>query len=236
MKLSVTTCYVLAWRSFSKWWISLCLISGIIVVFQIIPRVVVRTDVNELSTTAHRFMTALSQNDLRTLEEIFPELVAQTGRLMRKLIRFGFYVVPLVALFSVALLMYANRAVKNRQEPTTPLSSLLYIALVHVVLAIAKLLAVFFFVLPGVYLYIKLLFVSLIMLEERRGARVAIQESWQMTRGNFWELLLLVLMNAGVQLLALPTVIGEIPATGFVNTARAAAFRMIREEGSYAEA
>ena len=200
MKLSVTTCYVLAWRSFSKWWISLCLISGIIVVFQIIPRVVVRTDVNELSTTAHRFMTALSQNDLRTLEEIFPELVAQTGRLMRKLIRFGFYVVPLVALFSVALLMYANRAVKNRQEPTTPLSSLLYIALVHVVLAIAKLLAVFFFVLPGVYLYIKLLFVSLIMLEERRGARVAIQESWQMTRGNFWELLLLVLMNAGVQL------------------------------------
>ncbi len=77
---------------------------------------------------------------------------------------------------------------------------------------------------------------SLIMLEEGAGARVPIKQSWQMTRGNFWELFLLVLMNTGIQLLALPTVIGEIPATGFVNTARAAAFRMILEEGNCAQA
>ncbi|MBU4128553.1 hypothetical protein KJ582_00365, partial [bacterium] len=58
--------------------------------------------------------------------------------------------------------------------------------------------------------------------------------SWQMTRGNFWELFLIVVINTGIQFLSLPTVIGTIPVTGFVNTARAAAFRMIWEEGNYA--
>lgn len=231
MKLSVITCYALAWRSFSKWWISLCLLSGVIVVFQIAPRVLVRSDMSELRTTTTRFVIALSQSDLGKLEEMSAELAAQTGMLMRKLIRLGLYAFPLIALFTIALLMYANRAVKNRQEPNRPFFFLLYIALVHVVLAVGKLLALFFFVVPGIYLYIKLLFVSLVMLEEGSGALAAIRKSWRMTRGNFWELLLLVLMNAGVQLLVLPTVIGEIPATGFVNTARAAAFRMLLEEG-----
>jgi len=69
--------------------------------------------------------------------------------------------------------------------------------------------------------------------EKRRAGRNKI--SWQMTNGNFWKLFLIVLMNTGSQLLALPTIIGAIPVTGFVNTARAAAFRMIWEEGSYAE-
>jgi hypothetical protein len=236
MKLSIVACYALAWKSFSKWWISLCLISGGIFVFQIIPQVVVRPEVNELNATAQQLAGALLQNDMNALEEIVPRLAGQTGMLMRKTLRFGVYVFPLVALLTVALLMYANRAVKNRKEPNTPLLTLSYIALVHVVLAVGKLLAFFFFVLPGVYLYIKLLFVSLVMLEEKKSARAAIQQSWRLTRGNFWELLLLVLMNTGVQLLVLPTVIGEIPATGFVNTARAAAYRMIREEDHPAEA
>ncbi|MFC1451805.1 hypothetical protein ACFLSJ_00500 [Verrucomicrobiota bacterium] len=236
MKLSLTACYALAWRSFSKWWIPLCLISGIIIVFQIIPRVLVRSDMDDLSTTAREIVTAFSENDLQALEEMSAKMVAQTGTLMRKLITFGFCVFPFVALFTIALLMYANRAVKDRQEPNRPVSSVVYIALVHVVLAIGKLLAFLFFLFPGVYLYVRLLFVSLIMLEEKRGAGAAIKQSWQMTRGNFWILFLLVLVNTGIQLLLLPTVIGEIPATGFVNTARAAAFRMILEEGNYAKA
>ena len=132
--------------------------------------------------------------------------------------------------------MYANWAVKNRREKRRPLPTLIYIAIVHVILAIAKMLAFFFFFIPGAYLYIKLLFVSLIMLEEKKGAREAIQMSWQMTEGNFWKLFLLVVVNSGIQMLAMPTIIGEIPATGFANTARAAAFRMLREKGNDAEA
>ena len=235
MKLSVARCYALAWRSFAKWWIPLCLISSMIIVFQIAPRILVRSDVNQLKITVSSLVTAISENDLKKLEEISPKAVLQTAILMRRLLRFVAYIFPLVALLTVILLMYANRAVKSRQEAPRPLSSLAYIALVHVLLALGKAAAFLLFFFPGVYLYIRLLFVSLIMLEERKGARAAIGMSWHMTRGNFWELLLLVLMNAAVQILALPTVVGEIPATGFVNTVRAAAFRMLLERGNGAE-
>ena len=234
MKFNIIGCYALAWRSFSKWWIPLCLISGIIVVFQIVPRILTRADMNEFRITAGSFITAVSENDLDKLEQMSPKMAEQTGILISKLVRLGMYVFPLIAFLTVILLMYANWAVKNTHERRKRVSTLVYIAFVHVVLAVGKLLAFCFCFFPGVYLYIKLLFVSLIMLEEKKGARAAIKISWQMTNGNFWKLFLIVLVNTGSQLLALPTIIGAIPVTGFVNTARAAAFRMIWEEGRYA--
>jgi uncharacterized membrane protein len=235
MKLSVIGCYALAWRSFSKWWMPICVISGIMVVLQVIPRIVVRADMTELGTTARSLVTAVLEDDHAVLEKISLKVTAQTGILMRRFTTYGLCLFPLVALLTVILLMYANWAVRNRQEERRSVFTLAYIASVHVMLAIAKLLAFLFFFLPGAYLYIKLLFVSLIMLEEKKGAGAAMRISWQMTRGNFWRLFLLVLMNTGIQLLALPTIIGEVPATGFANTARAAAFRMIWEESDYAE-
>lgn len=235
MKLSVIGCYGLAWRSFAKWWIPLCLISGIIVVFQVVPRMRLRADVNELRTTTRSFVTAVLENDQVELEKISSTMAAQTGVVMRKRTISALCLFPFVALLTVVLLMYANWAVKNKRGERQSLFTLVYVALVHVTLAIAKLLAFFLFFIPGAYLYIKLVFVSLIMLEEKKTASAAMRISWQMTRGNFWKLFLLVLGNTALQLLFLPTIIGEIPVTGFANTARATAFRMIWEEGDYAE-
>jgi len=149
MKLNVIRCYALAWKSFSKWWIPLCLISGIIFLFEIVPRIVVRADVNELKITARSSLTAVLENDPAKLAEILPKVRARTTRLMRKLTRFGLYAFPFIALFTIILLMYANWAVKNRQETRRPLTTLIYIALVHVMLAIGKLLAFFFFSFPA---------------------------------------------------------------------------------------
>ena len=230
MKLNVAECYALAWRSFSKWWIPLCLISGVIFVFEIIPRILVRAEVNELTIQSRGVITAVLENDLDKVEEILPQITARAGLLIGKLVRLGLYVFPLIALFTIILLMYANRAVKDSRGLTKSFLFIVYVAVVHVVLAISKLLAFFFFFVPGVYVYIKLVFVSLIMLEERTGAWTAVRRSWLMTRGNFWELFLLILMNIGIQFLGVLTVLGAIPATGFANTARAAAFRMIWEE------
>jgi len=56
----------------------------------------------------------------------------------------------------------------------------------------------------------------------------AIRRSWVMTQGNFWNLLALFIINATCQFMAAPTVIGLIPVTGFVNTARAAAYQMLK--------
>ena len=58
MTLSVIGCYALAWRSFSKWWIPLCVISGLVVIFQIAPRVLVKSDLDSFETTTQRLVSA----------------------------------------------------------------------------------------------------------------------------------------------------------------------------------
>ena len=229
MKLSVAACYALAWRSFSKWWIPLCLISGGLTVFQFGPRILLHSDVKKLQATASTFMAAAMRNDVDDMPRISAEISAQAFLLAREFAKFTLYLLPLVALLTVILLMVANRAVGSRHGKGRSPGAVAYIALVHVVLVFVKLGAFLFLIVPGVYVYIKLLFVSLVMLEDNRGALAAVKASWRMTRGNFWRLFLLILMNTGLQVLATVTVVGLIPATGFANTARAAAFRMIRE-------
>lgn len=230
MKINLPDCYALAWRSFSRRWIPLCLISGVIFIFQVIPQILVRPDMNEFRFIARRLLTAVMQKDKNNLEMLLPEAVMQLTGLAHKLVRFALYTFPFVALFTIILLLHANRAVKNKEETKRPFPLLLYISFMHVIEAVVKLSAFCFFILPGVYLYIKLLFVSLIMLEGNKGYWAAVKTSWKMTRGNFRELFLLVLINTGIQLLALPTIIGTIPATGFANTSRAAAFRILWEK------
>ena len=81
---------------------------------------------------------------------------------------------------------------------------------------------------PGVYLYVKLFFVPLVMLDQGLGARAAVWESFAMSRGNFWRLTGLIAINLAIQAASLITVIGIVPATGFVNTARACAYQSLR--------
>ena len=100
MKLSVISCYALAWRSFSKWWMPICVISGIMVVLQVIPRIVVRADMTELEITARRLVTAVLEDDHVALEKIAPKVAAQTGLLTRRFTTYGLCLFPLVALLT----------------------------------------------------------------------------------------------------------------------------------------
>lgn len=229
MKLKVADCYSLAWRSFSKWWIPLCLISGFVVVFQIAPRFLVNADLKEFSTSSLLFLNAAVEANDAEILRMAPEVSEQSQALLKKLGACGLVIFPSVAFLTIILLMNANWAVKDKRGERRPVFDLAYIAFVHVLMAICKLMA-FLILLPlGAYVYIKLLFVSLIMLEEKKGATDAMRISWQMTDGNFWRLFLLMFMNTVIQTVAMPTIIGAIPATGFANTARAAAFRMLRD-------
>jgi hypothetical protein len=45
---SLKECYAVAWRAFKKWWIPLCLISGFILTFEIIPRIMTTAETAEL--------------------------------------------------------------------------------------------------------------------------------------------------------------------------------------------
>lgn len=231
-KLSVTDCYALAWRSFSKWWIPLCLISGVLLVCQVVPRIVTRTETSGLKASVREVIAAVQAGDIDTVARLSERVSSQAFAMVQRVLALATYALPAVALVTVVLLMVANWAVRDERGKRPPAARLVIIAVVHVVLAVVKAL-VFVIMFPlGVYIYIKLLFVSLIMLEEKSRAVDAIRASWRMTEGHFWRLLLLVLMNIGLQVLALPTVIGEIPVTGFANTARAAAYRMLKQQST----
>ncbi len=192
-----------------------------------------RADLNEYTKTTTALVNAISEGDAYRIQELSPVIAAQADIFLKKLARFILIFFPFIALFTVVLLMYANWAVKNKKDNKRPFHILAYIAFVHVILALIKIFAFFLLIIPGVYLYIKLLFVSLVMLEEGKGVIGAIKGSWRMTRGHFWKLLWLVSLNSTIQLISMPTVIGVIPSTGFTNTARAAAFRMLLERNDY---
>ncbi len=229
MQLSIMKCYALAWRSFAKWWIPLCLISGALFVFQFLPQLMASAEMNELGGAAKALQMAVNQQNPDKIAEALAQMVNQAYALTHKFATYSLYLFPLVALFTVILLMYANRAVRDTREKRRSWAAVIYIAIVHTAMAAIKMAALVLFIVPGVYLYIKLLFVSLVMLDQNKGPFEAIAISWRMTTGNFWKLLLLMLMNGTLQVLVMPTIIGEIPVTGFANTARAAAFSMLQE-------
>ena len=200
-----------------------------IFILQIAPRILARDEVRALSHTAMSLVRATLDGDAREAEELVQTASAQGADTLRKLIRVSLYVFPFVALLTVILLMVANRDVKDRQSERRSPPFVAYIALCHVAIAVVKLTAFLFCVVPGVYLYVKLFFVSLVMIERRAGVQEAIRMSWRMTDGHFWPVFAVVLLNTAIQTASAITILGVIPATGFANTARAAAFRMLLE-------
>lgn len=223
----IRACYKLAWTSFSKWWIPLTVISFFIVFFQILPQILSMGEMSSFKEDVINIFIAMFNSDADALETLSASIVERSQNLSMSMMKMGTVLFPLTALFSIVLIMQANLAVKDTNKRERNILELIYISFVHVVLAVVKLVAFFFFIIPGVFLYIKLLFVSLVMLEEKKSVWEAIAKSWKLTEGNFWSLLVLVVLNTTVQSAVVPTIIGAIPATAFVNTARASAYRQL---------
>jgi hypothetical protein len=230
--LSLKTCYALAWKSFRKWWIPLCLISGFIFIFELIPRLVLYPEMVELKQTlfenAPQMVSAANSGELEEFNALILEINEQVLSYWIKLVKWVAILFPFGAILTIVLLMRANMAVKDQRERNS-IGRTLYIVMVHVLLAVIKISAFVFCILPGFYIYVRLFFVPLILLEEKETGLVeALTKSWVMTRGNFWTLSGVVSINIACQVAAAPTIIGMIPVTGFVNTARAAAYQMLK--------
>jgi hypothetical protein len=227
--LSLKACYTKAWKSFAKWWIPICLLSGVLMVFQIGPKQLAKVESAAMAQTLSRVLEAFQQNDLEQLEDLVIELNETAWVYAKKMMAFMLYAAPIVAIFSILLLCASMMAVKDQRKHYSPWR-VIVIAFVNLALAFIKVLLIFLLFPLGYYIYIKLFFVSLLMLEEGKSPSVAIQESWNMTRGNFWPLIGMVAINGLLQLAMVPTLVGLIPATGFSTTARAAAFTLLRSK------
>jgi hypothetical protein len=128
---------------------------------------------------------------------------------------------------TVVLLFFAITAVEDRPVRRRKVWFVLYAAAAHTLMAVVKIMAFMVFIIPGIYLYVKLFFVPLIMLEHEKGLLESIKLSFLMTKGSFWHVLAVVIGNSLVQLSLGFSIIGLVPATAFAHTARAAAFHML---------
>ncbi len=226
-RLSLKTCYTKAWKAFAKWWIPICLIASVLMVFQLGPKQLAKAESSAVGQILEQIVAAFEQNDLDRIEDLVAELNETTWAYAEKVMLFALYALPFAALLSILLLSTSVMAVKN-QRTRYPPGRIVVIALVNMVIAFAKLLLIFLLFPLGFFLYIKLYFVTLLMLEEALSPGKAIEKSWKMTSGNFWPLFGMAAINGTLQLAMAPTLIGLVPAIGFANTSRAAAYSILR--------
>ena len=227
-RLSLKACYTQAWKAFAKWWIPICLLAGVLIVFQLGPQQLAKAESSALSQTIEQIVWAFEQNDLEQVETLVIEFEESTWIYAGKVMAFMLYALPFAAILSILLLCISIMAVKNHRT-RYPLRRILLIAAVNLVLAVIKMLLLFLFLPLGFFIYIKLYFVSLLMLEEDYSPSKALQESWHMTTGNFGPLFGMVAINGALQLALTPTLVGLVPATGFATTARAAAYSSLHK-------
>jgi len=173
-------------------------------------------------------MASVADGDLIHAETQLIELNGMMEAYVRKLAMFTLYAAPFVALLGVFLICASLMAVKNRRKSYS-MKHVVGVSLFHMCVAFGKVLLLFLFLPLGIYVYVKLYFASLLMLEEEHPPVNAIKESWSMTHGHFWSLFGMNAINGCLLLALAPTVIGIVPATGFANTARSAAFTLLRE-------
>jgi hypothetical protein len=226
-EFSIKACYAKAWKSFAKWWIPICLLAAALMAFQLGPRQLAKAESTAMSQTLTKVLDAFEQNDFDQMEELAIELNEAAMAYAKKLMTVMLYAAPVVTILSILLLCTSMMAVKNQRTRYSP-GSVIFVAFVNFIVAFVKVLLIFLFFPLGFYIYIKLFFVSLLMLEEQQRPMEAIRESWKLTAGHFWPLFGMVAINGTLQFAMVPTIIGLIPASGFANTARAAAFTMLR--------
>ena len=225
--LSLKPCYSKAWKSFAKWWIPICLVSGGLMVFNLIPKQLAKAESSAVSQSIAEIMAATGQNDPNQVEMLATQLIETMTAYASKLLILSLYAAPFAALLTVLLYCIALMAVKDRRTRYSP-KNIAVVTLFQFAIAFVKILLLFLLLPLGVFIYVKLFFVSLLMLEDGKTPAAAIRESWNMTAGNFGPLLGMIAINSTLQMALIPTVLGVIPATGFANTARAAAFSMLR--------
>ena len=224
--LSLRQCYSVAGASFAKWWIPICLLSATLMGVELVPKQLAKVEMAALSQTVHHAVDGFQQGDPAQLEALSLELTEALSAFAQKMLIFSLYAAPFLAILGVLLICTSLMAVKNQRKKYS-IRRVVAVAGVHLALALIKVLLIFLLPPVGLFVYVKLSFVSLLMLEKNDAPREAIKQSWAMTRGNVGALFGMVLINGTIQLAMIPTIVGLIPATGFTNTARSAAFLLL---------
>lgn len=242
-KVSIAAAFKEAWKGFKGWWIPLCIASSILLFSQSwlpkyamkkIPELKVFEEYNKEWRKYHYLLDhkcpPLEAQDyffsqIKRISSKASTKQAFTGLTIKMTILFG-VVLLLFSILNVVIILMSKFSVSDKKEsikenakkPVTLTPS-------YLLLTIIKLAAFAFFIIPGIYLYIKLYFTGFIITEESANPFTAMKKSWQLTNGIFWPTFLIFVITLIIDLISALTIIGFIPGTSFKYTLRAALYK-----------
>ena len=141
-----------------------------------------------------------------------------------------FIVASVLNIFMVIIAKASVQKNKSDVSLKKDFSHSFVLGLSYALLAIIKIAPFFLCILPGVYLYVRLFYTCFIITEESANPLAAIPKSWRMTRGNFFPVFLIFLVQLMVLLFSIVTIIGFIPGNSFNYTLRAASYKQLKGE------
>jgi hypothetical protein len=244
-KVSIAAAFKEAWKGFKGWWIPLCIASAILLFSQSwLPKYIWR-QIPELKIFAEYKQEWKNYNLL--LDAKYPPVAARKfflervkrisvrpatkqafQRIALKLFLFFGGVILLVSVLNVIIILMARFAVSGKKENfKAHAAKPLTLSPSYLLLTIVKLAAFCFFIIPGIFIYVKLYFTGFIITEKSADPFSAMAESWKLTKGIFWPTLVIFLITLLIDLLSIVTVIGFIPGNSFKYTLRASLYKQV---------
>jgi len=247
IQLNINKAFQEAWGGFKGWWIPLCIISTIILFSQSwLPKWLLSNELSKFEPyheAYQEFKSEIIKSPFQIIEinnnylekNIEITLRPETGEAIWQLVIKGLSVIGILFFFGcilhVFMIIFAKASVqKNKKDITVKkdFSKSFYLSLSYALLAVIKIVPLFFCILPGIYIYIKLYYTGFIITEESANPLASISKSWKMTEGNFFPVFFIFCITLAVNIITYMTIIGIIPGSSFNYTLRAASYEQLK--------
>jgi len=244
--VSVAEAFKGAWDGFKGWWIPLCIVSSIILFsqswlpeliikkfpeFEIVDKYIAEYDEFSRKMDSGDNQVAAFSSFIKNLSQLNeePETIKNIKILLYKIIVLLLILLVFVSILHVIIILISKFSVFNKKESfkenaTKPLT----LTPSYILLAIIKIIPLFFFIFPFFYIYVKLYFTGFIITEESANPFTAMKKSWELTDGIFWPTLSIFLITLAIDIMSMVTIIGFIPGTSFKYTLRASLYKQAK--------
>ena len=146
---------------------------------------------------------------------------------------YSLLVVPVFNYGANLMFVHAVRGIKPQFETLIQgfKVNYLYVVFANLLKIALLLLAFIFFIIPGIIVACRLVFVSYLVMDKRLDPIVAIEESWRMTKGYGWTIFLMGLISFFLYIFGLVLLfVGIIPATIWVKSSFASMYEAVLME------
>ena len=244
--VDLTKAFKQALKGFSLWWLPLCGLSFIILVNQKwVPRYLgtvfnqeqVLGPVSQIMDEYHKNASSHPVAAVETFQREIQNLITDPAFLQSAMelvhkwcIALVYFILTLLPLY-MAVIIVAKSAVRDKEKQTMKkeFKSIFKSSASLLVQMVVKSFCIFFFI-PGIYIYIRLMFSGLILAEEKCGPFEAMIQSWRISRGEFKPLFILLMVQIVTLVFETITIIGFIPGEPFKYTLRGAVYWQLKQK------